>query len=66
MAQKIQKNAPFAVEFSKEVINLGYEMEINAALKLEAEQFGSLFSTEDQTQGMEAFVAKQKATFNRK
>lgn len=65
LAEKIQKNAPYGVELSKEAINLGTEMPIDAALKLEAELFGTLFATNDQTSGMEAFVAKQKAVFNR-
>lgn len=65
LAERIQKNAPYAVELSKEVINLGADMELPAALKLESELFGTLFSTKDQKDGMAAFVAKRKPAFQR-
>lgn len=65
MAESIQKNAPFAVELSKEVINAGAEMTLADGLRFEAEVFGSLFSTSDQKEGMEAFVNKRKPDFKR-
>lgn len=63
MASQIKKNARFAVELSKDVINRGLEMPLDHALRYEAEVFGSLFSTEDQSEGMEAFLNKRKADF---
>lgn len=63
MANMIRKNALLAVELSKEVIDRGMEMSLSNGLRLEAEVFGSLFSTEDQTEGMDAFLNKRKANF---
>ncbi|MGX6961960.1 enoyl-CoA hydratase-related protein [Vagococcus xieshaowenii] len=65
LANQIRKNAPLAVELSKEVIDRGLEMPIEHGLRLEAEVFGSLFSTDDQTEGMDAFLNRRKAAFNK-
>ncbi|QCI87323.1 crotonase [Vagococcus zengguangii] len=65
LANQIRKNAPLAVELSKEVIDRGLEMPIEHGLRLEAEVFGSLFSTEDQTEGMDAFLNRRKASFTK-
>ncbi len=66
LAKKIASNAPLAVEASKKAINLGQDMPINQGIVMEAEMFGTLFATEDQKEGMTAFVEKQKASFKRK
>lgn len=65
MAQAIMKQAPLAIESSKKAINRGFEMDLQHALEMEAELFGSLFSTEDQKIGMTAFTEKVKAEFSR-
>lgn len=65
MAGMMQKNAALAVSLSKEVIDRGLEMSLDNGLRLEAEVFGSLFSTEDQKEGMDAFVNKRKPTFTK-
>ena len=41
-------------------------MSIENGLKYEAEVFGLLFSTEDQKEGMDAFVNKRKPAFKKK
>lgn len=66
LAKKIASNAPLSVEASKKAINLGQDMPINQGIVMEAEMFGTLFATEDQKEGMTAFVEKQKASFKRK
>lgn len=65
MAQKMMRQAPLGIEASKKAINRGYEMDLSRALEMEAELFGGLFSTDDQTVGMTAFTEKAKATFKR-
>lgn len=65
LANQIRKNAPLAVELSKEVIDAGIELPIEHGLRLEAEVFGSLFSTNDQTEGMDAFLNRRKAAFEK-
>lgn len=66
LAGKIMKNSPLGVESSKKAINHGAEVELQHALEMEAEIFGSLFSTEDQKEGMTAFTEKRRANFARR
>lgn len=66
LAEQIMKNAPLAVEKSKQLINDGLDMDLADGLQLESEGFGLLFTTEDQKIGAKAFIEKEKPTFNRK
>ncbi|RSJ73801.1 enoyl-CoA hydratase/isomerase family protein [Streptococcus cristatus] len=66
LAAAIMKNAPLAVEKAKHVIQVGAELPLKNAIRLETEAEGLLFSTEDKLEGMRAFVEKRKAVFNRK
>lgn len=66
LAEQIMKNAPLAVEKSKQLINAGLDMDLADGLQLESEGFGLLFTTEDQKIGAKAFIEKEKPTFNRK
>lgn len=66
LAQLILKQAPLAVKASKRAINRGYEMDLVHGLEMEAEMFGVQFSTEDQKNGMTAFVNKEKPNFEGK
>ncbi|MEB8418502.1 enoyl-CoA hydratase-related protein [Enterococcus casseliflavus] len=59
----IAKNGYLAIKSSKEAINSGYELPIKYALELEANLFSNLFSTNDQKEGMKAFIEKRKAIF---
>jgi len=62
-AKKIANNAPIAVAYSKKVINKGLSMDMAQAVELESQAFASLFGTEDQKEGMKAFMEKRKADF---
>ena len=64
-ANQITKQAPFAVEKSKQLINEGLDMPITDGIQMESEGFGSLFGTEDQKIGAKAFINKEKPTFKR-
>ena len=66
LAKTILKNAPLAVEKAKHVINVGIELPLQSAIRLETEAESLLFSTEDKAEGMGAFVEKRKAEFKRK
>ena len=66
LAKSIMKNAPLAVEKAKHVIQVGSELPLKNAIRLETEAEALLFSTEDKVKGMRAFVEKRKAVFNRK
>ncbi|MGI6029908.1 MAG: enoyl-CoA hydratase-related protein [Eubacteriales bacterium] len=60
MAKKIARNAPIAVRASKQAINEGMQVDIASAVAIEARLFGSCFETEDQKNGMTAFVEKRR------
>lgn len=62
MANQIAKNAPLGVRNTKYAITKGMEMDMEDAIQLEAEQFGNCFGTEDQKEGMGAFLEKRKVT----
>jgi enoyl-CoA hydratase len=66
MANMIAANAPVAVKLCKVAINRGIQCDIDTALMYEAEAFGECFSTEDQTEGMTAFVEKRDKNFQNK
>ncbi len=61
-AKRITKNAQLAVRQTKDAITHGMQCDIDSALAYEAEIFGTCFSTEDQREGMTAFVEKRKVT----
>ncbi len=63
IAKKIVSNAPIAVGQSKTLINKGYHLDMFSGAALEAEGFGVCFGTEDQKEGMKAFLEKRPAEF---
>ena len=60
LAAKIAKNAPIAVRACKEAINKGLDEKMDEAIVVEEKLFGSCFQTEDQVEGMKAFLEKRK------
>ena len=48
---------------SKKAINEGLNLDLERALSMEAELFGSLFFTKDQKEGMSAFLEKRQPDF---
>lgn len=63
MAGKFVKQPRFAFRITKMVVNEGINMDLQSALAHEARCFELLFSTEDQKEGMKAFVEKRKPIF---
>ncbi|PRR79037.1 putative enoyl-CoA hydratase echA8 [Clostridium liquoris] len=63
MAKKIANNAPIAVKLCKSAINKGMQCDIDTAIAYESEAFGECFATEDQKEGMTAFVEKRDKCF---
>lgn len=63
LANMIAANAPVAVKLCKEAINRGEQMDIDTAIRYESEIFAECFSTEDQKEGMSAFVEKRNKNF---
>lgn len=63
LLQKIHANAPVAVRLVKDAINRGVNMPLEAASALEADAFALCFATEDQKEGMRAFLEKRKPNY---
>lgn len=66
LAEHIAKNAPIAVKNAKQCINRNYDMNRQDALRLENNLFAQCFDTEDQKNGMAAFLAKTTCAFEGK
>jgi enoyl-CoA hydratase len=66
IAQKISQNGLVAVASAKDSVVNGLNMSKEDGLRYESSLFANLFATEDQKEGMQAFVAKRKAEFKGK
>jgi enoyl-CoA hydratase len=62
-AHKIAGFSLPAVMMAKESVNRSYEMTLGEGIRFERRLFQSMFATEDQKEGMSAFVEKRKARF---
>ncbi len=60
LAKKIARNAPIAVANSKKAINDGLQVNLDDGLALEVQLFSDCFESEDQKEGMSAFLEKRK------
>ena len=63
IAKKIASKAKLAVEYSKEAIVNGIQTDIETGMELERQAFGLCFATEDQKEGMKAFLEKRSPEF---
>lgn len=63
LAAKIAAKPRQAVRLGKEAVINGLEMDSARAAQYEADLFGLCFSTQDQKEGMSAFLEKRKAGF---
>lgn len=66
LANQIAANAPLAVKAAKLCINDEYDMPMDDAIMYESGIFGRCFATEDQKNGMKAFLNKEKPVFTGK
>jgi enoyl-CoA hydratase len=66
LAKKIASNSRPAVMMNKECVNQALETTLQSGLLFERRQFQSIFATEDQKEGMTAFVEKRKPKWNHK
>jgi enoyl-CoA hydratase len=63
LAAEIAKRAPLALRLAKESVNAAYEMSLTDGLAHERRLFYLLFSSEDQKEGMAAFLEKREPDF---
>jgi enoyl-CoA hydratase len=59
LAEEIAGRPPLAVRAAKKMINQAFELGLSDALLEERQEFYSLFATEDQKEGMRAFIEKR-------
>ena len=57
---------PLAVRAIKEVVQLGHDAPLETALLLERKAFQILFDSEDQKEGMRAFLEKRSPKYQGK
>ncbi|MGJ8543911.1 MAG: enoyl-CoA hydratase [Sulfitobacter sp.] len=62
-AQKIAEKSSVSVMVVKEAVNRAYELPLREGLLFERRMFHSLFATEDQKEGMSAFLEKREPQF---
>ncbi len=63
MAGKISSKGPLAVTLCKDAVNNGLELDLDRACQYEIELFGLCFTTEEQKEGMRAFIEKRSPNF---
>ncbi|HEY4025277.1 MAG TPA: enoyl-CoA hydratase-related protein [Candidatus Dormibacteraeota bacterium] len=63
LAAKLAEKAPVALRLAKESVNQSLETPLQEGLAVERKNFYFLFATEDQKEGMRAFLEKRKAQF---
>ena len=63
LAGQIAERAPLALRLGKEAVNLALETHQSDGIARERRAFYFLFASEDQKEGMAAFIAKRPAAF---
>ncbi len=63
LAEEIASRAPLAVRLGKEAVNQAFESFLSDGLADERRAFYMLFASQDQKEGMQAFVEKRKAAW---
>ena len=66
MGEKIASFSRPAVAMAKESVNASYELNLEEGLRFERRLFHSMFSLEDQKEGMAAFSEKRKPQWKNK
>jgi enoyl-CoA hydratase/carnithine racemase len=63
LAAKIAGKSPVALRVAKEAVNRSFEVSLAEGILFERRLFNLLFATEDQKEGMAAFVEKRVPTW---
>lgn len=66
IAREISKKGPISLYYAKELVNKSLFQDLSTALEMERIFFSNLFSTEDQKEGMRAFLEKREPKFKGK
>jgi enoyl-CoA hydratase len=65
-AEKIASRGPLAVDQCKRMMYRGADVSLPVANELESQAFAALFGSQDQREGMKAFLEKRKIAFEGK
>ena len=63
LAKVVAAQPPIAVRLAKDAVNSAFETTLEQGLANERKNFFLLFATEDQSEGMKAFLEKREADF---
>jgi enoyl-CoA hydratase len=63
LCRALESKSPLALAYAKEAVNLSLQGPHRSNLEIEARLFAMLFSSEDQSEGMAAFVEKRPPEF---
>jgi enoyl-CoA hydratase len=63
MAKVIASKSPVMMEFAKQAVNTGRDLDLENALRVEIELISQCFGTIDGKEGLKAFVEKRKPNF---
>jgi enoyl-CoA hydratase len=63
LAAQVAARAPIAIRLAKEAVNMALETSLAAGLAYERTLFYALFATDDQKEGMAAFLEKRDPTW---
>ena len=66
LAREIAKMSPVATQLAKESINRSFETQLDEGLTFERKNFYLAFSSDDQKEGMKAFIEKRKPDYKGK
>jgi enoyl-CoA hydratase len=63
LAKEISQMSPVAAQLAKEAVNRSFETHLDEGLTLERKNFYLAFASEDQKEGMKAFIEKRKPEY---
>lgn len=66
MAKEMAALSPIALQLAKEAVNHSFETHLDEGLMFERKNFYLTFASEDQKEGMKAFIEKRKPSFKGK
>ena len=66
IAKILSAKSPIAMKAAKRCLNLGQDVDLNSGLSYELKTWAGLFATEDQKEGMKAFLEKRKPVYKGK
>ncbi len=63
LARTLSTKSPVAMKAAKRSLNFGMNVDLPSGLSFELKTFAGLFASEDQKEGMKAFLEKRKAVY---